>query len=68
MGLESRSSMNEDWDLEDEPDIFARVYYVEKDLESLKKVQEEHALLFGLLMKKYNVTVDEIRAVGKTLC
>jgi len=64
----SKSSMNDDWDLEDEPDIFARVYYVEKDLEALKKVQEEHALLFGLLMKKYNVTVDEIRAVGKTLC
>lgn len=68
MALESKSSMNDDWDLEDEPDIYARMYCLEKDMEHMKKVQEDQALFFALLMRKYNVTVDEIRAVGKTLC
>jgi len=68
MGYESKSSINDDWDVEDEPDIYARVYYLEKDLEEMKRIQQDQALFFALLMKKYNVTVDEIRAEGKTLC
>jgi len=68
MGYESKSSINDDWDVEDEPDIYARVYYLEKDLEEMKRVQQDQALFFALLMRKYNVTVEEIRAEGKTLC
>jgi len=67
MGFVSKSNMSDDWDV-DEPDIYARMYYLEKDMDKIKQAQEDQALFFALLMKKYNVTLDEIRAEGKTLC
>lgn len=66
MALGLKSSMN-DFDGE-MLDIYERLEHIEKDFKKFKKVQEDQALFFALLMKKYNVTVDEIRAEGKALC
>lgn len=49
-------------------DIYERLESIERDHKRIKRIQDDQALLFALLMKKYNVTLDEIRAEGKTLC
>ena len=49
-------------------DIYERLESIERDHKKIKRVQDDQALFFALLMKKYNVTIDEIRAEGKALC
>ena len=49
-------------------DIYERLESIERDHKRIKRIQDDQALFFALLMKKYNVTVDEIRAEGKALC
>lgn len=66
MALGLRSSMN-DFDGE-MLDIYERLESIERDHKRIKRVQDDQALFFALLMRKYNVTIDEIRAEGKTLC